>query len=97
MIRDRLGPPDVALLPIGAYKPREIMGAVHVDPEEVIAARAELGVARAIGMHWGTFQLTDEGIDEPVRALEAARAAAGLPRESFDVMGFGETRELALR
>ncbi len=97
MVRDRLGPPGVALLPIGAYKPREIMGAVHVDPIEAVAARAELGAARAIGMHWGTFQLTDEGIDEPVHALEAARTAAGLSHECFDVMGFGETRDLPLR
>ena len=97
MIRDRLGPPGVALLPIGAYEPREIMAVVHVNPEEAVVARAELGAARAIGMHWGTFQLTDEGIEEPVRALEAARAAAGLSPECFDVMGFGETRALPLR
>jgi len=97
MIRDRLGPPGVVLLPIGAYSPREIMAPVHIDPAEAVAARAELGAARAIGMHWGTFQLTDEGIDEPIRALEAARMAAGVSREGFDVLGFGETRELPLR
>jgi len=97
MIRNRLGPPGVVLLPIGAYSPREIMAPVHVDPAEAVAARTELGAARAIGMHWGTFQLTDEGIDEPVRALEAARTAAGVSREGFDVLGFGETRELPLR
>ncbi len=96
LIRDRLGPPGVALLPIGAYLPRAIMAPVHIDPAEAVAARAQLGATRAIGMHWGTFQLTDEGIDEPVHALEAARAAAGVSRDAFDVLGFGETRELPL-
>ena len=97
LIRDRLSPPGVALLPIGAYLPRAIMGPVHVDPAEAVTARAQLGALRAIGMHWGTFQLTDEDIDEPVRALEAARAAAGVSQDGFNVLGFGETRELPLR
>lgn len=97
MIRERLGPPGVALLPIGAYRPREIMAPVHVDPAEAVAARAGLGAARAVGMHWGTFQLTDEGVEDPVRALEVARAATGLAQEDFDVLAFGETRTLPLR
>ena len=95
-IRDRLGPPDVALLPIGAYLPRSIMQPVHMDPAEAVQARAALGAPRAVGMHFGTFQLTDEGLDDPVRDLAAARDAAGLLRDAFDVLGFGETRELPL-
>ena len=95
-IRDRLGPPGVALLPIGAYLPREIMQAVHIDPAEAVQARADLGARRAIGMHFGTFQLTDEAIDAPLDALRHARDRAGLPPEAFDVLGFGETRTLPL-
>lgn len=95
-IRERLGPPAVALLPIGAYLPRHIMQDVHMDPHEAVQASLDLGAARAIGMHFGTFQLTDEGIDAPLRALEEARAEAGLSREAFDVLAFGETRELPL-
>ena len=95
-IRDRLGPPDVALLPIGAYLPREIMQAVHMDPAEAVQARADLGARQAVGMHFGTFQLTDEAIDAPLEALRLARAHAGLPLEAFDVLGFGETRALPL-
>ena len=95
-IRERLGPPNVALLPIGAYLPRSIMQDVHMDPHEAVRALLDLGAARAVGMHFGTFQLTDEGIDAPLRALEEARAEAGLAREAFDVLAFGETRELPL-
>ena len=95
-IRDRLGPPSVALLPIGAYLPRSIMQPVHMDPEEAVQARAELGATYAIGMHFGTFQLTDEDIDAPLHALRQARARAGLPVQAFDVLGFGETRTLPL-
>jgi len=95
-IRARLGPPGVALLPIGAYAPREIMRPVHMNPAEAVQARADLGAPVAAGMHFGTFQLTDEGIDAPVRDLAAARDAAGLLRDAFDVLGCGETRELPL-
>lgn len=95
-IRDRLGPPGVALLPIGAYLPREVMQPVHMDPTEAVQARADLGAHRAVGMHFGTFQLTDEAIDAPLRALQQACARARLPPGAFDVLGFGETRILPL-
>ena len=95
-IRERLGPPGVALLPIGAYAPRHIMRPVHMNPAEAVQARADLGAPRTIGMHFGTFQLTDEGIEAPVWELAAARAAAGLLPDAFDVLGCGETRELPL-
>ena len=95
-IRERLGPSGIALLPIGAYDPRSIMRAVHMNPAEAVQARADLEAARAIGMHFGTFQLTDEGVEAPVWELAAARAAAGLLPDAFDVLGCGETRELPL-
>ena len=68
------------------------MAPVHMDPAEAVQARADLGAAQALGMHFGTWQLTDEGVDDPVRDLEAARRRAGLQPEQFDVLGFGETR-----
>ena len=95
-IRDRLGPPGVALLPIGAYLPPEIMQPVHMNPAEAVQAALDLGATRAVGMHFGTFQLTDEAMDAPLRALRAARAKAGLLQDAFDVLGFGETRQLHL-
>lgn len=95
-VRDRLGPPGVALLPIGAYLPRSVMQPVHMDPAEAVQARADLGARHAIGMHFGTFQLTDEAMEAPLRALERARTATGLATQDFDVLGFGETRVLPL-
>jgi L-ascorbate metabolism protein UlaG (beta-lactamase superfamily) len=88
----RLGAPDVALLPIGAYEPRWFMAPVHMNPAEAVAAHLALGARRSIGMHFGTFQLTDEAIDEPERALAQARPSP----EVFTTHGFGETRVYAL-
>lgn len=68
-IKSRLGAPDLALLPIGSYKPRWFMKNHHMDPEEAVKAHIDLGAEKSIGMHFGTFQLTDEGIDEPERDL----------------------------
>jgi L-ascorbate metabolism protein UlaG (beta-lactamase superfamily) len=88
-IRERLGEPDVALLPIGAYEPRWFMAPVHMDPAEAMQAHLTLGARRSVGMHFGTFQLTDEAIDAPLLALETARQAAGV--DTFGTLGFGET------
>jgi L-ascorbate metabolism protein UlaG (beta-lactamase superfamily) len=88
-IRTRLGTPDVALLPIGAYEPRWFMAAVHMNPAEAMEAHLALGARRSVGMHFGTFHLTDEPIDEPLLALDAAGQAAGV--DTFGTLGFGET------
>ena len=91
-IRSRLGAPGVALLPIGAYEPRWFMAAAHMNPAEAVQAHLDLGARRSVGMHFGTFHLTDEAIDAPLVALAEARALAGLQEEQFGVQGFGETR-----
>ncbi len=95
-IRMRLGAPDLALLPIGAYEPRWFMASVHMDPAEAVEAHLALGAWRSLGMHFGTFQLTDEAIDAPLHALAAAREAAHLDPDAFTTLGFGETRAFAL-
>ena len=92
----RLGPFAVGLVPIGAYDPRWFMRVVHMDPAEAVRARAELGVDTAVAMHFGTFKLTQEGVDAPPTALRAERAAAGLPDDAFRVPAFGETLVLPL-
>lgn len=91
-IRERLGAPDFSLLPIGAYAPRWFMGNVHLNPADAVQAFRDLGTRRAVGMHFGTFQLTDEAIDAPLDALAAARTAAGLDAAAFTTLDFGETR-----
>jgi L-ascorbate metabolism protein UlaG (beta-lactamase superfamily) len=94
-IGDKLGPFDLAMIPIGAYAPRWFMRPQHVDVEEAMQVRQDLRAARAVAMHWGTFlDLTDEPLTEPPQKLAALRAAAGLPVEAFDTMKIGETREI---
>ena len=90
-IRERLGAPDLALLPIGAYEPRWLMAPVHMNPAEAVQAHRDLGSRHSIGMHFGTFQLTDEPVDAPERALAETRT------ENFTTLGFGETGVFSLR
>ncbi len=90
-IRARLGAPGLALIPIGAFEPRFLMAGAHMNPEEAVQAHHDLGARRSVGMHFGTFQLTDEPVDEPQRRL----AASGVGE--FTTLGFGETRVFSLR
>jgi L-ascorbate metabolism protein UlaG (beta-lactamase superfamily) len=90
-IQTRLGRPDLALVPIGAYEPRWFMAPLHMNPAEAVRLHVDIGARLSIGMHWGTFQLTDEGREEPVRALAAARAAAGVSEAAFRVITPGES------
>ncbi len=90
-IRHRLGAPDLALLPIGAYEPRWFMAPVHMDPQDAVRAFLDLQARRAIAMHFGTFQLTAEAIDAPLHALAGAMAKAGIGQEDFMVLQTGES------
>jgi L-ascorbate metabolism protein UlaG (beta-lactamase superfamily) len=93
-VRQRLGPVDLALLPIGAYEPRWFMRAVHMNPAEAVQAHLDLGAPESIAMHFGTFQLTTEGIDEPVRALEEACREKNIPSSRFRALAFGSSVRL---
>ena len=88
---------DLALLPIGAYEPRWFMKEQHVDPGEAVQIHLDLAARRSIGIHWGTFSLTDEALDEPPRALAAERRKRGIADEAFSVMAIGETRRFPRR
>ena len=85
---------DAALLPIGAYDPGWFMERVHLTPEQALAAFGDLGAATFFAMHWGTFKLTDEPLDEPPRRLEAERVRLGLPPERVRVLAVGESAEV---
>ncbi|RYY25747.1 MAG: hypothetical protein EOP62_12880 [Sphingomonadales bacterium] len=85
-MRARFGPTDVALIPIGAYDPRWFMAAQHTDPEEAIQIMRDLDARAAIGVHWGSFKLTDEPRDEPAQRLAAGLIARGIPPASFVAM-----------
>ena len=74
--------------------PRWFMQAVHMNPAEAVQAHADLDAAASVGMHFGTFQLTTEGIDEPLRALDDACRAQGIPPSQFRALDFGESLRL---
>jgi L-ascorbate metabolism protein UlaG (beta-lactamase superfamily) len=93
----RLGPIDLALLPIGAYEPRWFMKDIHMNPAEAVQAHLDLAARQSIAMHFGTFQLTPEGIDEPVRELANALRDRGVPGERFGALEVGESVTLGGR
>lgn len=90
----RFGPLDAALLPIGAYDPEWFMRKQHMNPEDAVQAFQDLDARLLCAMHWGTFKLTDEPLDEPPKLLEEVRARAGIARERVWVAAIGETRAL---
>lgn len=90
-IGEKYGPFDLAAIPIGAYEPRWFMRTMHMNPEESVRAHRDVRARQSVAMHWGTFRLTDEPMDEPPRRLTQARAAAGLRDRDFVVLSLGET------
>ncbi len=91
-IGERVGPFDVAAIAIGAYTPAALMGLVHMTPEQAVAASADLRASVLLGMHWGTFDLADEPIDEPPRRMQAEADRRGIPASRAWILRIGETR-----
>jgi L-ascorbate metabolism protein UlaG (beta-lactamase superfamily) len=88
------GPLRLAILPIGAYEPRWFMKDQHMNPSDAVQALADCGAQAALAHHHGTFQLTDEAIDAPVIALQAALDEAKIPRERFVPLKPGQVVEI---
>jgi L-ascorbate metabolism protein UlaG (beta-lactamase superfamily) len=96
-IRERIGTFDSLLLPIGAYEPRWFMQPMHMSPEEAVRAYVDLGgEGTMIGMHWGTWRLTDEDPLEPPLLTAKAWEAAGLPPERLWIPQHGGTRIISI-
>jgi L-ascorbate metabolism protein UlaG (beta-lactamase superfamily) len=87
------GPVRLACLPVGAYEPRWFMQAQHMNPADAVRAFADLQAECAIGIHWGTFQLTNEAVEQPVTDLAAALAEAGIEPERFPAFRPGQVWE----
>lgn len=91
-IAERLGPFDLAAVPIGAYEPREMMAPAHLNPEEAVEAATMLRAERAVAIHFGTFDLSDEPLEEPPHRFRQASAAAGRGEAVDWTLQVGETR-----
>lgn len=88
------GPFDLGLIPIGAYKPRSLMSSMHADPDDAVNIFRDTRCKRALGIHWGTWVLTEEAVLEPPRRLKQALKKYELPETGvFDVCDIGESRE----
>ena len=92
-IGERLGPIDLAAVPIGAYLPAEMMRHVHTTPEEALRIGTDVGARRVVAMHFGTFDLGDEPLDEPPRRYRAEAERLGLGPDRAWILDVGETRE----
>jgi L-ascorbate metabolism protein UlaG (beta-lactamase superfamily) len=88
------GPLRLAILPIGAYEPRWFMRDQHMNPSDAVKALDDCGAQAALAHHHGTFQLTDEAIDAPPTALQAALDDANIPRERFVALKPGQVVEI---
>ncbi|MFN8580208.1 MAG: MBL fold metallo-hydrolase [Gemmatimonadaceae bacterium] len=91
----RCGPFDFVMIPIGAYDPRWMMRSVHLDPEEAVQAYVDIANGSAplmLAIHWGTFRLTEEALDEPPTRARAEWERRGLDPHRLWVAAFGETR-----
>jgi L-ascorbate metabolism protein UlaG (beta-lactamase superfamily) len=94
-IAARVGPIDLAAIPIGAYAPRWFMRSQHVDPAEAVQIHLDLNARRSVAIHWGTFDdLTDESLYEPPQVLARVLAERKLPPDTFWVLKHGESRSL---
>lgn len=96
-IVERCGRIDLAALPIGAYAPRWFMKGQHIDPAQAVQMHLELAAQHSIAIHWGTFELADDALDEPPQKLAIALADNGLGADDFWLLKHGESRSLAMR
>jgi L-ascorbate metabolism protein UlaG (beta-lactamase superfamily) len=96
-IRNRCGAPLVAILPIGAYEPRWFMSMQHTDPAEAVQIAKEVGAEHMLGVHWGTFPLTNEPWDEPARLLQSPMPGIDDPNFSASAMQAGDVWDLLAR
>ena len=87
----RFGGMEISLIPIGAYNPRWIMRSVHTNPAEAVQIHQDVRSRLSLASHWGTFQLTDEPLNEPPALLNQALAKQGLEPKAFRALQPGET------
>ncbi len=93
-IKNKLGKPDLVAIPIGAYKPRDIMKNSHLNPEEALKTFIDLEAKTAVAMHWGTFVLSQEPVDEPTNSIKKKLSEFNLKENNFIILKHGESLSL---
>ncbi|MFZ5562467.1 MAG: MBL fold metallo-hydrolase, partial [Thermodesulfobacteriota bacterium] len=93
----RMGRVDLAFIPIGAYEPAWMMDTVHLTPEQAFQVHLDLGARRSVAIHFGTFQLTDEPMDEPAKRLARVLATGNPGSHDFAVPVFGKAASLEVQ
>ena len=90
-IGQKLGPFDLSAIPIGAYEPRWFMRHHHMNPDEAVQVHLDVNSRKSVAMHWGTFILTDEQLDEPPKKLNAALKRLQIAQDEFVLLRHGES------
>jgi L-ascorbate metabolism protein UlaG (beta-lactamase superfamily) len=90
LVKEHFNPIDLALLPIGAYKPVWFMQPIHMSPAEAVQAHLDLGAKKSIGMHFGTFPMADDGQEEPIHDLQEARKNKNINVADFFTLDEGD-------
>ncbi len=93
-IKDDLGNCDLAIVGIGAYAPQSLLAQHHTNPEEAVQIALDINAKNIVGMHWGTLNLSDEPVDEPIKRFKQAAQTQGFTSNAVWVMKLGETRSL---
>jgi len=93
-IGEKYGPIDFAALPIGAFRPVWFMGPAHTSPSQAVQAMLDLKAEIFIPIHWGTFDLADDLLDEPLRLLREEIESRNLNKDRFWLLKHGESRYL---
>jgi len=91
-IGEKLGPFDLTAMAIGAYMPPAIMRSIHLTPEQAVQAHEDLRGKQLVGIHWGTFDLAEEPLDEPPTRMLAEASRRGYAPDRAVIPALGETR-----